>query len=109
VRTRVYVAGPMAPQNNNILRGIQSGMHLIRAGYAPLIPHLTHYTQRYGTFPLETWLEVDFPWLSQAHALLRLEGYSRGADAEVALAHSLSIPVFHDIHDLFQRLPRTTS
>ena len=106
MRSRVYVAGPLAPRNHNILRGIQTGMHLIRAGYAPLIPHLTHYTQQYGWFPLATWLEVDLPWVSQAHAVLRLEGPSRGADAETALAQSLGIAVFTDIHDLFQTLPR---
>jgi hypothetical protein len=97
----------MAPENHNILRAIQTGMHLIRAGYAPLVPHLTIYTQRYGTFPMATWLEVDFSWLSCAHALLRLEGPSRGADAEVNYALSLGIPVFHEIRALFQSLPRT--
>jgi hypothetical protein len=101
----------MDPSNgrHNILRGIQAGMHLIRAGYAPLVPHLTDFTRPYGHFPLATWLEVDLPWVAKADAVLRLPGPSRGADAEEAFARARGIPVFSEIRELFQQLPRTRS
>ena len=52
-------------------------------------------------------LPVDLPWVAKADAVLRLPGPSRGADAEEAFAQAHGIPVFREIRDLFQLLPRT--
>jgi hypothetical protein len=104
-RKRVYVAGPMTLRNieENVRRGIQAGIELIVAGYAPLIPHLTHYVDLAGgQFDLETWLEVDLPWVSVSDRLVRLAGRSPGADRETALANRLNIPTFNRLKELYQ-------
>jgi hypothetical protein len=104
-RKRVYVAGPMTLQNldDNIRRGIEAGIELIVAGYAPLVPHLTHYMEPSGgRFDLETWLQVDLPWVQVADRLVRLAGRSPGADRETALANSLNIPTFNRLEELYE-------
>src|SRR5262245_16546995 len=97
-RKRVYVAGPMTLRNldANLRRRVEAGIELIKAGYAPLVPHLTHYMRPAGgDFDLETWLEVDLPWVEVADRLVRLSGRSPGADRETALANRLNIPTFN--------------
>jgi hypothetical protein len=44
---------------------------------------------------------IDFEKIKRSDALLRLPGESSGADSEVQLALSLSLPVFYSFKDLF--------
>lgn len=46
------------------------------------------------------WLKIDFEYIYRCDALLRLPGESVGADAEVAEAMRIGIPVFGSIDDL---------
>ncbi len=86
-------------------------MQLLKAGFAPLVPHLTCYMgggkpERLpgGTQP-EDWYEADLPWVAVADAVQRLPGESIGADLEEALAERLGIPVYHSVEDLVARRP----
>lgn len=114
MRTRVYVAGPITQGclEHNIHQARQAGMQLLKAGYAPLVPHLTCFMA--GDSPqilpegtqCADWYAVDLPWVSVSHAVLRLPGKSIGADLETQLADQLGIPVFYDINLLIKHLPK---
>lgn len=93
-RTRVYVAGPYTsdPVANTEI-AIEVGQFLLGAGYAPFVPHLTHFWHERFANDWQTWMELDLPWVAQADVVVRLQGESSGADREVALARQLGIPV----------------
>jgi hypothetical protein len=48
------------------------------------------------------WLAMDIEIINRCDAVLRLPGESTGADAEVAFAESMGIPVFHDIEEVIR-------
>jgi hypothetical protein len=50
--------------------------------------------------PYEDWTKLDLEWVKVCDGLLRLEGESSGADAEIEFAKQLSIPVFYGIDSL---------
>src|SRR4051812_29216914 len=101
-RTRVYVAGPYSQGDPlaNTHAAMDAGSHLLDLGFAPFVPHLSHYLHERGPKDYEAWMALDFAWVVAAQALLRLPGESSGADREVALAGKFGIPVFHDVADL---------
>lgn len=112
-RTRVYIAGPITKGDlaTNIKRATDAALDLLRAGYAPLCPHLTCYMG--GPTPEvlpcgtrhEDWYGVDLPWVAVSQAVLRLPGESVGADLEVAKAVEFRIPVFDTLAELLKELP----
>ncbi len=110
LRIRVYVAGPISKGDvvENVRRGIEAGLALLKAGYAPFIPHLSHLANPsalVGTLDYEAWLSLDFSWVAACHAVLRLSGFSEGADREVAFATANRIPVYTSIPELVADLP----
>lgn len=101
-RTRVYVAGPISSDPLMGTRNaVLAGSALIERGFAPFIPHLSSYWHMISPHPYETWMELDFAWIPTCDVLLRLPGKSAGSDREVALAKSLSIPVYYSLDTLF--------
>lgn len=74
-------------------------------GYAPYIPHLTHFWHTMIPNEYSTWLELDLEWLCACDAVLRLPGESSGADNEVAEATKQGIPVVYSIDELRVRIP----
>lgn len=101
-RIRVYVAGPISKgdRRENVQRGVDAGMALLAAGYAPMIPHLSDFIapdDTVGTERYEWWMEHDLAWIEAADALVRLAGESAGAEREVAHARSLGIPVYESV------------
>lgn len=114
LRTRVYVAGPitLGDVDQNVERAIHVGKLLLDAGYAPFIPHLSHFAEPLSTWTAdlmcyEKWLDLDRSFIAVCDALVRLPGESRGADREVAWAVELGIPVFHTLTLLYDRIPPT--
>jgi hypothetical protein len=107
LRKRVYIAGPLGrgPERSaNVERAVAAGMDVFRAGYAPLIPHLTHYIDPDDSHGYENWVDVDLAWVSAADAVLRLPGASPGADRETAHAAHIGVPVFSSIKALARGL-----
>ncbi len=105
MRRRVYVAGPLsdpdpAIRRQNVERAQRATAALIRAGYAPLCPHLSHWMDPNDELGYENWLAVDFAWVAVADAVFRLAGPSPGTEREVALAAELGIPVVSTIAEL---------
>lgn len=106
MRTRIYVAGPYTsdPQGNTE-RAIDIGQELLDRGYAPMVPHLTHYWHARHANDWQAWMDLDLPWVAAADAVLRLPGQSDGADMEVRTAHRLGIRVFYSVEDLAAAVP----
>lgn len=50
------------------------------------------------------WLAIDFEFISRCDALVRLPGDSVGADAEVAEANRLQIPVFRSVEEVIAEM-----
>jgi hypothetical protein len=108
----VYVAGPISVGDveANVRRAVSVGLELFRAGYAPFIPHLSHFADPLalcGTEAYEGWLDLDRSFISVCDALLRLPGYSAGADREVAFAKSYWVPVYYSVDHLLLELAPT--
>ena len=99
---RVYVAGPLTKGDTtiNVRKAIDAAETLLRLGFIPYCPHLTHFWHLIYAHDWNTWLTLDEGWLKVCHAVLRLKGESKGADREVKLARKLKIPVFHSIYAL---------
>lgn len=97
--TRVYLAGPYTRGDvgANVHKAIRVADELFEAGYAPYVPHLTHFWHLQRPHGYEDWLRLDLEWVAACDVLLRLPGKSDGADREAALAKSLGKPVLHSV------------
>lgn len=103
---KIYVAGPYTASDPrltqaNVDEAIRVGCALIRKGWAPFIPHLSHYIWLHpaGDFGYETWTALDFEWLDQCEAFYYLKS-SRGADAELHVAERMGIPIFRSLEEV---------
>lgn len=99
---RIYVAGPYTKGDVavNVRKAYEAATHLADLGFAPFVPHATHFWHLLFPRPYEFWLELDRQYLPCCAAVLRLPGESLGADREVELAGTLEIPVFTEIESL---------
>jgi hypothetical protein len=99
----VYIAGPYTngDTERNVQGAIEVADHLFGLGYMPFVPHLSHYWHLHRPRSYEQWMQWCCVWLARCDAVLRLEGESKGADDEVALAAEFGLPVFHSIEELW--------
>jgi hypothetical protein len=102
MKARVYVAGPYTKGDvaQNVRNAFKAANELADLGYAPFVPHSTHFWHMLFPRPYEFWLDLDNQFLPMCEAILRLPGESNGADLEVALGLSKDIPVFYGISEL---------
>jgi hypothetical protein len=101
---RIYVAGPYTKGDVavNTRNAFEAASRLADLGFAPFVPHATHFWHMLFPRPYEFWLELDKEFLGCCSGVLRLPGESSGADKELELANELGIPVFTSIEDLTQ-------
>ncbi len=98
---KCYVAGPYSSApTENTHAAIAAGDQLLRMGYVPFIPHLSHYWDAQHPHDYADWLDWCLEWVKVCDAVLRLPGDSPGADDECEMAYGLDIPVFHSIEEL---------
>jgi hypothetical protein len=99
---RIYVAGPYTKGDvaKNVNLAIVTGNNLRALGHTPFIPHLTHFWHMIISHEIEYWYAYDMEWLEQCDALFRFPGESKGADAEVARARELGLPVYESYLDV---------
>lgn len=98
---KVYCAGPYSSDPEaNTYTAIEFADKLLRLGYAPFIPHLSHFWDEQHPHDYEVWIGWCLEWVKVCDAVLRLPGESRGADIETELAYGIDVPVFHSIEDL---------
>ena len=99
---RIYIAGPYTQGDvaMNVRNAYETANRLADLGFAPFVPHATHFWHMLFPRPYAFWLELDNQFLPCCAGLLRLPGPSSGADKEVHLAQTLGIPVFMEIDKL---------
>lgn len=104
MKARVYVAGPYTNGDvaKNVRNAYEAANRLADLGFAPFVPHATHFWHMLFPRTYEFWLTLDNQFLPFCEAVLRIPGSSNGADKEVALAKSLNIPVFFNIDTLVE-------
>ncbi len=103
-KNKVYIASPYlrGDKEENVMRQI-SAFHILKThGFVPYAPLLGHYIDRHYPMTCKDWLDFDLEWLEVCDIVLRLDGDSNGADAEVARAHELGIPVYFGIGDFLK-------
>jgi len=98
----VYVASPYTKGDVavNVRANIEAANRIAEAGFIPFVPLLTHFWHMLFPHPYEFWCEQDMEWLGRCDCIVRLPGDSSGADAEVARARELGLPVFFGVEDL---------
>jgi hypothetical protein len=100
---RVYVAGPLGTGSDraaNVARAMEAGVELLKAGYAPLVPHLTHFIDPHEALGYERWIECDLAWIRAAEFMYFLPGESPGAVRARHFSRDCGIPVVHSIAEL---------
>jgi len=99
-KPRIYVAGPITKGNRetNVYNGIRTGDAFLKMGFAPFVPHYSHYhciVLGPNQPSYEDWMGIDFTWILACDVLWRMEGESPGATREVRFANKHGIPVFY--------------
>jgi hypothetical protein len=99
VRKKVYIAGPYTKGDValNVRVAIEAADRVLKAGFIPFLPHVTHFWHLVCPGPYEQWIDYDLEWLPACDALIRLPGESKGADGEVKRAIELGIDVFFGV------------
>lgn len=99
----VYIASPYTIGDTaiNVRSQLEAADKLMDHGLCPIVPLFTHFQHMHKPRPYKDWLAIDFEKIKRSDAVLRLPGESSGADSEVQLALSLSLPVFYSFEDLF--------
>jgi hypothetical protein len=104
MRPLVYIACPITAgnRNHNYFQACEAERQLMLAGFAPHNPAHTMVLPFawQDDFPHSLWLDCCFPVIAKCDAVLRLPGYSVGADAELRFAAENGIPVFYSTEDL---------
>ncbi len=106
MRTKVYISGPITHGSRiyNFTQAERAMRFLMMHEFSVLNPMLSMTVPWEAEMPHEEWLENDYPWVLEADAVLRLPGFSEGADLECALAVENEIPVFTDIQALVETM-----
>jgi hypothetical protein len=99
---KIYVAGPYSKGDvtTNVRKAFEAANELANNGFAPFVPHYTHFWDILFPRSYEFWLQLDEQFLYCCDAVLRIPGESSGADKEVKAAENNSIPVFFSIESL---------
>ena len=105
-KLRVYIASPYTQGDPaiNVKRQMDVFNMLMDHGVIPFAPTWAHFQHLYEPKGYEEWMEWCLEWVQQCDAVLRLEGYSPGADREVELAEKLGIKVFYNIYSVINFL-----
>lgn len=107
----VYIASPYTHGDvaANVAVQIAAAHRILDLGAVPITPLLSHFLHLYRQRPYEDWLQMDLELLRTATFVLRLPGFSPGADTETARATELGIPVCHTWHQLLEHIAKSHS
>ena len=98
LRPRIYISGPITSgdRNHHVYVSQKWQKLLMENGFAPLNPIHTcvlPFAWEPG-MTHDMWIACDLPWIEVSDAVLRLPGYSKGADQETEHAFQSGLPVF---------------
>lgn len=96
---RVYIAGPYShgDTETNVRAAILVADALAARGHVPYVPHLSHYWHLIAPHDHAFWMRQDREWLILCDGVLRIDGWSDGADEEVTLAKSIGKAIWYDV------------
>ncbi len=99
---KVFISGPYAYPDPviNTRNAILAGNKIAKLGHIPFIPHLNLQWHMVCPHNANFWYKYDLEWLDICDAVLRLPGWSRGADKEVEYAKLKGIRVIYGINEL---------
>ena len=104
---RVYVAGSYNADNiikalDNIKRGTQVCVDLLKKGYIPFCPWLDYNFHWYGNLTFKDYYDYSISWLEVCDCIYVLKNSeeSLGTQGEILTAKELNIPVLYEGRDL---------
>lgn len=92
----LYVAGPYTRPDPviNTHGACKFATAIYEAGlWTPMVPHITLVWHAITPRPINFWYALDLAHMSRCDAIVRLPGDSTGADAEVAYAREIDLPI----------------
>lgn len=103
----VYVAGPYTHGDTalNVRVAVLAGLQIQQAGHLAFVPHFNHFLHMVVPQGYEVWMCYDLRMLRRCDVLVRLPGYSPGADREVELAQNLRMPIYFSVAECLADLP----
>jgi hypothetical protein len=102
----VYIAGPysaatISEVSRNVSKAVAMAEQIVKIpDCIPFVPHLFHWWEDEYPHEYEFWLNLDLRFLAKCDILFRLEGKSKGANAEVEFAEASNIPCVYSIEEL---------
>lgn len=104
---RIYIASPYTNGDVavNVRAQLKAADELMNMGFCPIVPLYSHFQHMFKPRPYEDWIAIDLAKLEMCDAVLRLPGYSPGADREVVHAMTLGLPVVTDMAELAELFP----
>jgi len=104
---RVYVAGSYNADNvikvlDNIKRGTQVCVELLKKGYIPFCPWLDFQFHWFGNLTIDDYYRYSIGWLEVCDYIYILKNSekSNGTQKEIEKAKELNIPVLYEGEDL---------
>ena len=112
---RVYVAGAYNASNvtnvlDNMRRGMQMGVKVLKAGFAPFVPWFDYqFSLLDDSITLQNYYDYSLAWLKASDAVLVLPNSekSKGTQDEIKRARELGIPVFYSFDELCMMYSKT--
>lgn len=111
--TKIYVAGPyrgatLLDSFDNMRRGMQASVELMKKGYAPFCPWLDfQYSLCVESPTIEQYQAVSIAFLKTCDCVLLIGDWqsSKGVAEEIKVAKYLSIPTYSDVADIYKTYP----
>lgn len=94
----VYIAAPLTKGDRilNVRKAIDAGDRIATRGHTVFIPHLYDFWEYVHKHEYEFWMKQDLSILKKFDIVVRLHGFSEGADREVELARQMGKIVYGD-------------
>lgn len=105
----IYIASPYTKGDVaiNVRQSVLVADELAATGFVPFAPLLFHFWHLISPQPYEFWTRMDMAWIDKCDAALRLPGDSSGADAEIARARDIGLPVYFGMEEFRLAFPTT--
>jgi len=104
---RIYVAGAiqgktLAESLENIRKGIQLSVKVLKAGYSPFCPFIDFQFSLQEPIELQQYYDYSIAWLEVSDGVLLVPGWenSKGVKNEMDMAYKLNIPIFESIEEI---------
>lgn len=100
----VYIASPYTQGDieENVRKSLEMADELLVHHFIPYPPLLTHYWHQISPKAWEVWLAMDKAILLRCNCVLRMPGFSVGANEEVEFAEKHAIPVYYSLEELLK-------